>query len=274
MQETGSVKDNKDGDYSARIQYPRIAFPVEAFVLRKGLQQLKSFQRSANSPAHTFCGVCGVHLLQAVDPSANELYVNALCLDRDTFVWKSAAAAAAAAVPPRHSLPSAASQKRDLPEDTKATKSQAESQQKQSSSKDRSDGSSPEFSSGSDPEMVELDHDPEFTLTAASTSAFSDHSSIDNDDGARITERSCALSPEKTGGPADGGGTNVASDMFGSFMNVPAPLASDNNVNDNTKQASTDQSNLDASFGSSSTASTTDAQKEQLRKFLGKHVSN
>jgi len=234
---------------------------------------LQSFQRSAKSPAHTFCGACGVHILQAVDPSANELYVNALCLDRDTFVWKSSAATA---VP-----------KRDLPYDTKATKGQAEPQQKHVTTTNRSGGSSPNFSSDSDPEMVvvseqKLDHDPEFTLTAAS-SAFSDNSSMDNDDALTLTSARSVLSPEKTGGRGDGAlsnaiddGTsqpaNAASDMFGSFMNVPGPSTTSDHSD--SKPASADQSNLDTSFGSSSTASTTDAQKEQLRKFLGKHVAN
>jgi len=220
-------------------------------------------------------------VLQAVDPAATELYVNVQCLERDTFVWKSESQA--------QQVSRGASTTDTEPAMARQLPAQVTTG---TSSNYSGGGSSPNFSSDSDPEIVLLsseqkhDDDPEFTLTAASSiskASFSDHSSIEQDDSRSTTSElegqayklRRALSSDKADVAAAPSADNIDdnnnnNNMLGSFMNVPAPPATMSDEDDPPHQRSA-TADPNTSVGSSSTS--TDAQQEQLRKFLGKHVS-
>ena len=282
-QQDNSSSSN-DNSNDSKIQYPRIAVPVDAFVLRRGRHQLQTFlppqppqQQAQPSPsdvvvvAHTFCRVCGVHLVQAVDPAAKELYVNALCL----VGTKSGAPKVVAAH--RSSYKQQQDQQQPIQSSQCVDLNSATNKHATSSSRNNnissSIGASPpslnnDCSSDSDPEMVILSAeqdlwddrcDPEFTLTAAEDSRSTSTSSASYccDDGKTTSQQQPrqhrARAPETTGTAVDTTGTDEPT------------------MRDEPTMAAVD---LNTSFGSSSTSSTTDAQQEQLRKFLGKHVAH
>lgn len=79
-------------DDSSSIQYPQIKIPARDFRLKVGGHCIQSFQSKSSSrqgehviSAHTFCSVCGVHLLNA-KKSSNFIYLNALTVKKGSFV--------------------------------------------------------------------------------------------------------------------------------------------------------------------------------------------
>jgi len=296
VQEISQSSDRDDDD--GRILYPRTAVPVEAFELRTGRKQLQSFRSSSEHPAHTFCKVCGVHLLQAVDPAATELYVNVQCLDRATFVWKSSGSKQAP--PPSNRGRKTGARAGGLPDEAKVARPPVDSEQhpqppqQVTTTTSNSGSSSPNLSSASDPELIVLssEHkhkDPEFTLTAASS--ISHTSSFDNnDDYSRSTtnseleaqayklRRNLKTAEDPNNNTASLSSAAAADTLADSFMAVPAPPATLSSSEEEEDQAadqkmpavaSATQSFPDVSFASSSSST----QSQQLRKFLGKHVS-
>ena len=220
--------------------------------------------------------------MHAVEPNATELYVNVRCLQRGTFVTKPSPVKdkptvlpTAATLHPDTSLDLAAStaatQEHSNEDDPLFTVTAASSISKSFSSSETTDYGDDRSSTG---DLEQVAYRLRKALSPNTSRCVRERSSSEDDeetssDSFIALEQDAPTMPASAANPD--GDTNL--EMIGSFMNVPSAAATSLVHNHRDTDAATGITASISFQESVSSVYSTDEAREQLRRFMGKHVT-